>query len=61
MGALFLAFRGVNEGQSVLELAVSQVTLIPNNQYAVLAYFGAACSKPCQGQIELLLQSVEGK
>lgn len=33
VGALFLAFRGTREGQSVLlALAVSQITLIQNNK-----------------------------
>ena len=49
MGALFPTFRGTKEGQSViLVLAVSQVTLIQNNQYATLAYIGVACPKPHQ-------------
>ena len=43
MGALFPGFRGTKEGQSVLlALAVSQVTLIQNNQYAKVSYFGMA-------------------
>ena len=38
MGDLFPAFRGTKEGQSVLAVNVSQVTIIPNNQYATVAY-----------------------
>ena len=49
MGGLFPAFRVTKEGQSVLlALAASQVTLIQNNQYAKLAYFGVAYSAPIQ-------------
>lgn len=34
------------EGQSVLLHQVSQVTLILNHQYAIVAYFGMSCSEP---------------
>ena len=47
MGDLFSAFKGTEEGQSVLlAQAVSQVTLILNNQYAKVAYFEVACPEP---------------
>ena len=47
MGALSPAFRGAKEGQFVLHgLAVSRVTLIQNNHYVTLAYFGATFPKP---------------
>ena len=51
MGALFPAFRGTKEGQSVLlAMAVFQVSLILNNEYAKVAYLGATCPKPHQQQ-----------
>lgn len=41
MGNSFPAFRGTKRGQSVLlAMAVLQVTLIQNSQYAKLTYFG---------------------
>ena len=41
MGVLFPAFRGTKEGQSNLFApAVSQVTLIQNDQYAEVRYVG---------------------
>lgn len=47
MGNLFPAFRETKEGQSaLLVLAASQVTLIQNNQYAIVEYFRAACHEP---------------
>lgn len=48
MGNLFPAFGGTGEGQNVLALAVSSVTLIKNNQYCKVAYLGAACPEPYQ-------------
>ena len=50
MGELFPAFKKDREEevQSVLTSAVSQVTLIQNNQYATVACFGVACSEPQQ-------------
>ena len=47
MGDLFSAFRGTKGDQSVLFApAISQLTLIQNNQYAKVAYFGMAYSEP---------------
>ena len=41
MGDPSSVFRGTEEGQRVLfALAVTQVALIQNNQYAKVAYFG---------------------
>ena len=52
MGYLFPDFRGTKEGQSVLlALAVSQVTLIQNNQCAKVAYFRVAYSAPLHPQV----------
>lgn len=36
MRDLFPAFRGTEKSQSVLKLAVSQVTVVQNNQYATV-------------------------
>lgn len=46
MEYLFLAFRETKEGQSVLAPAVSQATLIRNNQYAKVADLGTARAIP---------------
>ena len=46
-GVLFPALRGTKEGQHVLlGLALSQVTLIQNNQYAKVAYLGRPVLDP---------------
>ena len=47
MRNLFPAFRRTKKGQRVLlALAISQVTLIQNNQYVKVVYFGVACPEP---------------
>ena len=47
MRNLFPAFRRTKKGQCVLlALAISQVTLIQNNQYVKVVYFGVACPQP---------------
>ena len=47
MGDLSPAFRRTKESKSVLlVLAVSQVPLIQNNQYAKVVYFGVTYSEP---------------
>ena len=50
MGDLFPAFRGQREESqnALFTLAASQVTLIQDNQYAIVAYFGEACPGPQQ-------------
>lgn len=50
MGDLLPAFRGIEEGLSVLLPAVSQVDSIQNNQYVIVALLGVAC--PGSLQIE---------
>ena len=40
MRNLFSALKGDRGGSDVLAVAVSLVTLIQNNQYATVAYFG---------------------
>ena len=54
-GNLVPAFRGTEEGQSVLALAISQVTLIRNTQYAKVAYVGMACPESHQRYCSFLL------
>ena len=39
---------GAKKGQSILVLAVPQMTLIQNNQHAEVAYLGVAYSAPLQ-------------
>lgn len=53
MGDLLPDFRELEkeEGQSVLALGVSQVTLIQNNQYATLSHFGVTCPESYHLQI----------
>ena len=47
MGDLSPTFRGTKEGQSVLLVpVVSQATLVQNNQYTNMAYFGVTNSEP---------------
>ena len=47
MVVLFLTFTGRKESQSVLfALIISQVTLIQNNQYANVTYFGGPILLP---------------
>lgn len=43
MGDLFSAFREVKDAQSVLELDISSLTLVPNNQNDKVAYLREAC------------------
>ena len=41
IGDLSLAFRGIEESLRVLALAISQVALFQNNQYAIVVHLGA--------------------
>ena len=46
MGDLYPTFSRGGEGLNVLALAVSQVTSIQNNEYAIVAHFGVDCPGP---------------
>ena len=46
MGDFLPAFRGTEDGLSVLQPAVFQVASIQKNQYATVAHFGTVCSGP---------------
>lgn len=60
MEDLLPAFRGYR-GRSFLVLAVSQVALIQNNQYTIVAYFRVACPGPLQFPLKLAWKSDIGK
>lgn len=53
-GRFIPCLQGNKDGQRVLALAVSQVILIRNRQYATLVYFGVSAQSPIQSHFVAL-------